>query len=73
VVWDIGYGKSAVQYGNHLVEVAAKAMSAGSVEGLKIDIGFQEVWRDWDQVIATAGMAQGGELALMDLRHPKVS
>jgi ABC-type sugar transport system substrate-binding protein len=54
VVWDIGYGKSAVQYGNHLVEVAAKAMSAGSVEGLKIDIGFQEVWRDnVDQVIAT--------------------
>jgi ABC-type sugar transport system substrate-binding protein len=54
VVWDIGYGKSAVQYGNHLVEVAAKAMSAGSVAGLKIDIGFQEVWRDnVDQVIAT--------------------
>jgi ribose transport system substrate-binding protein len=54
VVWDIGYGKSAVQYGNHLVEVAAKAISASSVQGLKIDIGYQEVWRDnVDQVIAT--------------------
>ena len=54
VVWDIGYGKSAVQYGNHLVEVAAKAITARAVAGLKIDIGFQEVWRDnVDQVIAT--------------------
>jgi len=54
VVWDIGYGKSAVQYGNHLVEVAAKAIKAGSTDGLKIDIGFQEVWRDnVDDVIAT--------------------
>lgn len=53
VVWDIGYGKSAVQYGNHLVEVAAKAIQAGSVEGLRIDIGFQEVWREnVDEVIA---------------------
>lgn len=52
-VWDIGYGKSAVQYGNHLVEVAAKAITAGSVEGLKIDIGFQEVTRsNVDEVIA---------------------
>jgi len=42
----VGYGKSAVQYGNHLVEVAAKAITAKSVAGLKIDIGFQEVWRD---------------------------
>jgi ribose transport system substrate-binding protein len=54
VVWDIGYGKSAVQYGNHLVEVAAKAIKAGSTDGLKIDIGFQEVWRsNVDEVIAT--------------------
>ncbi len=54
VVWDIGYGKSAVQYGNHLVEMAAKAITAGSTAGLKIDIGFQEVWRDnVDQVIAS--------------------
>ena len=54
VVWDIGYGKSAVQYGNHLVEVAAKAIQAGGPAGLKIDIGFQEVWRDnVDAVIAT--------------------
>ncbi|MBN1858074.1 sugar ABC transporter substrate-binding protein [Candidatus Bipolaricaulota bacterium] len=53
VVWDIGYGKSAVQYGNHLVEVAAKAIKAGSTDGLKIDIGFQEVWRDnVDEVVA---------------------
>jgi len=43
-----------VQYGNHLVEVAAKAITAKSVSGLKIDIGFQEVWRDnVDEVIAT--------------------
>ena len=54
VVWDVGYGKSAVQYGNHLVEVAAKAITAKSLDGLKIDIGFQEVWRDnVDEVIAT--------------------
>jgi ribose transport system substrate-binding protein len=54
VVWDIGYGKSAVQYGNHLVEVAAKAIAAKSVAGLKIDIGFQEVWRtNVDDVIKT--------------------
>ena len=53
-MWDIGYGKSAVQYGNHLVEVAAKAIKAGSTDGLKIDIGFQEVWRsNVDEVIAT--------------------
>jgi ribose transport system substrate-binding protein len=54
VVWDIGYGKSAVQYGNHLVEVACKAITAKSVSGLKIDIGFQEVWRNnVDEVIKT--------------------
>ena len=29
-VWDIGYAKSAVQYGNHLVEVACKAITAKS-------------------------------------------
>jgi len=46
VVWDIGYGKSAVQYGNHLVEVAATVIKDGSTAGQKIDIGFQEVWRD---------------------------
>ncbi len=54
VVWDIGYGKSAVQYGNHLVEVACKAITAKTVKGLKIDIGFQEVWRtNVDDVIKT--------------------
>jgi ABC-type sugar transport system substrate-binding protein len=54
VVWDVGYGKSAVQYGNHLVEVACKVMKAGNASGQKIDIGFQEVWRDnVDKVIAT--------------------
>ena len=53
-VWDVGYGKSAVQYGNHLVEVACKAITAKSVAGLKIDIGFQEVWRtNVDDVIKT--------------------
>jgi hypothetical protein len=52
--WDIGYGKSAVQYGNHLVEVACKAITAKSTAGLKIDIGFQEVWRsNVDEVIKT--------------------
>jgi ABC-type sugar transport system substrate-binding protein len=54
VVWDIGYGKSAVQYGNHLVEVAAKVITAKSKTGQKIDIGFQEVWRtNVDDVIST--------------------
>jgi ABC-type sugar transport system substrate-binding protein len=54
VIWDIGYGKSAVQYGNHLVEVAAKVILAKSVAGQKIDIGFQEVWRsNVDDVIKT--------------------
>jgi ABC-type sugar transport system substrate-binding protein len=54
VVWDIGYGKSAVQYGNHLVEVAAKVITANSKAGQKIDIGFQEVWRtNVDSVIST--------------------
>jgi ABC-type sugar transport system substrate-binding protein len=54
VVWDIGYGKSAVQYGNHLVEVAAKTILAKSTAGQKIDIGFQEVWRkNVDDVINT--------------------
>ena len=54
VVWDIGYGKSAVQYGNHLVEVACKAIKAKSTANLKIDIGFQEVWRtNVDDVIKT--------------------
>jgi ABC-type sugar transport system substrate-binding protein len=54
VVWDIGYGKSAVQYGNHLVEVAAKIITAKSKAGQKIDIGFQEVWRtNVDNVIVT--------------------
>jgi ribose transport system substrate-binding protein len=54
VVWDIGYGKSAVQYGNHLVEVAAKVITANSTAGQKIDIGFQEVWRsNVDSVIST--------------------
>ena len=54
VVWDIGYGKSAVQYGNNLVEVAAKVITANSTAGQKIDIGFQEVWRsNVDSVIST--------------------
>jgi len=54
VIWDIGYGKSAVQYGNHLVEVAAKVITAKSIAGQKIDIGFQEVWRtNVDDVIKT--------------------
>jgi ABC-type sugar transport system substrate-binding protein len=54
VIWDIGYGKSAVQYGNHLVEVAAKIITAKSKAGQKIDIGFQEVWRtNVDDVIKT--------------------
>jgi ribose transport system substrate-binding protein len=54
VVWDIGYGKSAVQYGNHLVEVAAKVITSKTKAGQKIDIGFQEVWRtNVDSVIAT--------------------
>ncbi len=52
VIWDIGYGKSAVQYGNHLVEVAATVIKAGNISGQKIDIGYQEVWRDnVDEVI----------------------
>jgi ribose transport system substrate-binding protein len=54
VVWDIGYGKSAVQWGNNLVEVAAKIITAKSTKGLKYDIGFQEVWRtNVDKVIDT--------------------
>jgi ribose transport system substrate-binding protein len=54
VVWDIGYGKSAVQYGNHLVEVACKAITTKSAANMKIDIGFQEVWRtNVDDVIKT--------------------
>jgi len=54
VVWDIGYGKSAVQYGNHLVEVALKAITTKSAANMKIDIGFQEVWRtNVDDVIKT--------------------
>jgi len=55
VIWDIGYGKSAVQYGNHLVEVAASVIKAEEIgENQIIDIGFQEVWRDnVDEVIET--------------------
>ena len=54
VIWDIGYGKSAVQYGNHLVEVAASVIKAGKISDQKIDIGYQEVWRDnVDKVIGT--------------------
>ena len=35
VVWDIGYGKSAVQYGNSLVEIACKAITAKSTANMK--------------------------------------
>jgi ABC-type sugar transport system substrate-binding protein len=54
VVWDIGYGQSAVQYGHQIIQVAAEVIRSGEVGELYYDIGFQEVWRDnVDQVIAT--------------------
>ena len=54
VVWDIGYGQSAVQYGYQIVEVAAEIIRDGKIGGRYYDIGFQEVWREnVDKVIAT--------------------
>lgn len=50
--WDIGYGKSAVEYGNHLVDVAVSIIEDGGIKDQEIIMGFQEVWRDnVDEVI----------------------
>jgi len=54
VVWDIGYGKSAVEYGYHLVDQTIRIVQDGTTEGKEFVIGFQEVWRDnADEVIAS--------------------